>query len=99
MPTTMYAKVRRVLLVLWLVRNNDESNTVTTTGITRRTGLDARTVRRILAMLHRRGLVQRVTPTGLPSAWLTTPKGNTFAERIQRVFTDLDNARRAGATR
>lgn len=94
MPTTMYAKVRRVLLVLWLVRNS-ESNTLTTNAIQRRTGLDTRTTRRILTMLHRLGLAVRTTPAGMPAAWYLTAAGITKARRIQDRYEATDNARRA----
>jgi DNA-binding IclR family transcriptional regulator len=92
------ADTRKVLVVLWLVRNNDECNTITTTGITRRTGLSARDVRRVLSMLRRRGMVTQpgqYAQAFSGSPWFTTAKGNAYAERIQQAFTAADNARRA----
>jgi len=89
------ANTRKVLVALWLVRNNDEANYLSSTALMRRTGLGARDVRRVLAMLARRGMVTRYTfPNDRAAVWFTSAKGNAYAERISRAHAAADQARR-----
>lgn len=83
------ANTRKVITVLWLVRNG-EGNYLSPETIRRRTGVDARDVRRVLLMLERRGMVVRTSYQRFAIA----AKGHAYAERINRAFAAADQARR-----